>query len=254
MAPPLLDFDACRLSRLQSGYFFKTPRVEKIGIYDTTVWQIDKMSLCWKSRSEHLHAAKKQLDPANYQKFVVANPDGDEASDKPADNSDEESSRRLAEDMKKFTPSLQPPSHTLDQNDVFGCGMRDDYVHLGRPMMQDKASRDVKAIVWMHSSSETFPSIQSPEFPLKLENIRPLLDLLGMGSQTHVDALKEFFNARLPEGFPVQIELPLGVWPISAVVRFGNVEVGCKGDEGMFHIPGKADKYRAGEVIPSVVN
>jgi hypothetical protein len=210
------------------------------------------MSLRWKTRSEHLHAAKTQSMDAVTTKFVVANPDGDDVASS-LDSSEEASTRRLAQDMKKYTPSLKSPSNIPDFETVFGKHT-DEYLHLGRPMMQDVASRDVKAIVWMHSASDVLPSIQSPEFPLKLENIRPLLDLLGMGSQTHVDALKDFFNVKLPDGFPVQIELPLGFFPISALITFGNVGVGCEGGEELFHIPGKGDKYRAGEVIPSVVN
>lgn len=241
-----MAFDNCKLSRLQTGFFFAKDRTEKIGIYDTSVWQVDNMAIIWKTRSEHLDVESAKTAT----KFIVANPDATYSGDShPVD----ESSKKLEMEMKSFKASLPPPSPTtMTREQVFNDDLRDDYIHLGRPLKEETTSRDVKATVWMYDGeNSTLPSVQSNEFPITLQSIKPLLELLGMGSHTHVSNLSEFFNARLPPGFPVQVEIPLGLMPLSALVTFQNVLIGSKGfKDDLFRVPSRKDGYRPGEVIP----
>ncbi|KAJ3278241.1 Ankyrin repeat domain-containing protein 13C [Borealophlyctis nickersoniae] len=97
--------------------------------------------------------------------------------------------------------------------------------------------------------STTLPSIRSDSFPLKLSTLLPLLDLIGMGSNEHIRSLREFFNVQLPPGFPVKVEIPVGMLPLSAVVTFQNISSTCVIDDQVFVVPGKKQGYRFGEVV-----
>jgi hypothetical protein len=58
------------------------------------------------------------------------------------------------------------------------------------------------AQLWMTTEEINSGSLESlPD----LETIMPLLDLLGFGSNSHMNQLKEVMGAKLPEGFPVKI-------------------------------------------------
>lgn len=98
------------------------------------------------------------------------------------------------------------------------------------------------------SNSGPMP-IQSANFPIQVSSLIPLLELIGMGSNQHVRSLREFFNVQLPPGFPVKIEIPMNLLPLSAVITFQNIVSNPELDPAMFIIPGKKQGYRAGEVI-----
>ncbi|KAJ3023770.1 hypothetical protein HKX48_001298 [Thoreauomyces humboldtii] len=116
------------------------------------------------------------------------------------------------------------------------------------------------------------PSIRSDKFPLRFETVRPLIDLIGLDAPGHVQSLKEFFNVQMPPGFPgldsftesiitlhsanantlapsVQIEIPVGLLPLSARLTFQNISTTYVIDDSMFAIPGRKQGYRAGEVV-----
>ncbi|KAI9349996.1 GPCR-chaperone-domain-containing protein [Zopfochytrium polystomum] len=92
------------------------------------------------------------------------------------------------------------------------------------------------------------PPIQSADFPLQIGTVLPLLDLIGMASNQHVRSLREFFNVQLPPGFPVRVEVPINMTPLSAVVTFQNIVTEPKFAPKTFVIPGKKEGYRVGEV------
>ncbi|KAJ3087544.1 hypothetical protein HK102_010813 [Quaeritorhiza haematococci] len=339
VAVPQPDYSSFTISRSQTGFWpFRSDRNEKVGCWDTAVWQIDRMEFVWKTRTEHLDPSllgltngalpspssppgspklgldrgaegdggsssggssglfgslfgsgagtnnnNTTLSAPNTSEHVDLVDDDDKKSHDDLDDDedttaadDDEGSKpppvkRAFEELTRYRPSLEPPPPpTMSFDEFFGDpSKRDDFVHLGRPMQQESASRAVRATLWMYDAnrpkggrfrvmnadgSDTdggFPAIQSADFPLKVENLLPLLELMGMGTNGHVRALKEFFNIQLPAGFPVQVEIPLGMLPLSAVITFENISTTAEIDDNMFRIPGKKEGYRVGEVIKS---
>ncbi|KAI8807218.1 GPCR-chaperone-domain-containing protein [Cladochytrium replicatum] len=241
--------------------------------------------------------------------------------------------RKAFNDLQSFRPTLDPPPPpSTTYSEYFDPSFVDtSFLHLGRPMILRQHQRKFRGTLWMYdvyaesaaiataatTSSEQFdstlspswsdapnftdplnnynplPPIQSTDFPISIADMMPLLDLLGMSSNAHVRSLREFFNVQLPPGFPVQFEIPIGMLPISALTRVGNVKVGedvarafedenvktresVKGwreavapvklmggeaagtvvvEDGvdLFYVPGEKDGYRPGEVLGSEI-
>ncbi|KAI8820237.1 GPCR-chaperone-domain-containing protein [Fimicolochytrium jonesii] len=185
-----------------------------------------------------------------------------------------------------FRPTLDPPpsDSVVSYDDFFAESKLDEFLHVGRPMKIEHGVKKGSATLWMYNGAPIvhgasavaaqsvedseeaaatysfFPtvvqakptppiSIQSDEFPLKVETLWPLLDLIGMGADKNVGAFKEFLNKNLPPGFPVQIEIPVGLLPLSALVTFQNISTTFPIEDKMFAIPGKKEGYRRGEVV-----
>ncbi|KAI8805606.1 GPCR-chaperone-domain-containing protein [Cladochytrium replicatum] len=241
--------------------------------------------------------------------------------------------RKAFNDLQSFRPTLEPPPPpTTTYYDFFDPSLVDtSFLHLGRPMILRQTQRKLRGTLWMYdvyaesaaiataatAASEHFdstlspswsdapnftdplnhqnplPPIQSTDFPISIADMMPLLDLLGMSSNAHVRSLREFFNVQLPPGFPVQFEIPIGVLPISALTRVGNVKVGeevarafeeetaktresvkewreavapvklmagevsgkivVENEVDLFYVPGEKDGYRSGEVLGSEI-
>ena len=177
----------------------------------------------------------------------------------------------------KFRLSLPAPNIILDDvENVFDDNLINEPLYFGRPQKIETSSKNVQAKLWMYNSSSPTPpetvsqtswfsSTSSPdemklkprpEFPLSISNITPLLDLIGMGSNQHIRSLQDFFHVQLPPGFPVKVEIPLGMLPLSAVISFDDIKTCASGvgkdcflNDDLFHIPEKINGYMDGEVI-----
>ncbi|KAI8610750.1 GPCR-chaperone-domain-containing protein [Chytriomyces sp. MP71] len=189
------------------------------------------------------------------------------------------------EKLKAFRPSLPPlppPSYTWD---AFANANKD--VKVGRPQNVTDSRKEVSATIWMYDSTLPDPAAPDtptststtsllgwvarmaldttlgpspatptpsaparPQFPIQLSTLLPLLDLLGLRNE-HVRALRDFLHIQLPRGFPVRVEIPVSVLPLSAQVTFENVGVGaeCVLADTLFVVPGKRMGYVRGEVI-----
>lgn len=214
-------------------------------------------------------------------------------------------SKKALRELAKFRPTLDPPTPSkISYEEFFAEGKEKEYIHVGRELKLEQNSRSYQATLWMHdgqaaqvsdakheeikekdtAAAATYslfptivqatptppPSIQSKEFPITIQTVYPLLELIGMGTNEHVRSLKEFFNVQLPPGFPgkrscvfifaiqrltyllwfiVQIEIPIGMLPLSAVVTFQNISTTYPIDQNMFSVPGKKQGYRVGEVV-----
>ncbi|KAJ1563210.1 hypothetical protein HK405_004695 [Cladochytrium tenue] len=153
----------------------------------------------------------------------------------------------------RYTPAVDVKA--LPGNTV---GIEDCSQDGSRSPGQDKAGLVPSVLNWIGATGGPGPSgppvggpppIQSPEFPLQISTLLPLLDLIGMGSNQHIRSLREFFNVQLPPGFPVKVEVPINLTPLSAVVTFQNIVTDPKFDPSIFVIPDRKQGYRAGEVI-----
>ncbi|KAJ3167176.1 Ankyrin repeat domain-containing protein 13A [Geranomyces variabilis] len=200
-----------------------------------------------------------------------------------------EASKKAFRELAQFRPTLDPPTPPLvTAEEFFAPEHVDTFLHVGRPIVEESETKSYKATLWMYdedspatiealpprepkesilerdaAAAEAYtyfptivqatptppPSIRSKDFPLKIQTLLPLLELAGVGGGDHVAALKEFLNVQLPPGFPVQIEIPVGVLPLTARLTFQNISTTYPIDHNMFAIPGKKEGYRAGEVI-----
>jgi hypothetical protein len=130
-----------------------------------------------------------------------------------------------------------------------------EYLHLGRQLELEKQTKSLKATLWMNDpslesiSTLSLDSSKPRKFPIKITSLLPLLELIGMGSQNHVKTLLEFFNVQLPPGFPVQVEIPMDLLPLSATISFKNVHLEKEIKPEIFSIPSLKDGFVIGNVI-----
>ncbi|TPX76440.1 hypothetical protein CcCBS67573_g02307 [Chytriomyces confervae] len=189
--------------------------------------------------------------------------------------------------LKAYRPSLNPPPlQSVTWEDFCNPSKK---LALGRVHSVKESQKQISATLWMYNpddgkpaepdsssllgwvakmavdaaiGSTTSPGLTSQQdaskptsFPIKLKTLLPLLDLMGMRND-HVRSLKDFLSVKLPPGFPVKIEIPINVLPLSAVVTFANVKVrGTQEDpaqflsDSLFVIPGKRMGYLKGDVV-----
>ena len=83
------------------------------------------------------------------------------------------------------------------------------------------------------------------------------MGMLGLQS-SHVKSITSILENEMPPGFPVQLDIPigtqfasltLGVLPLSARIRLGNIEEGCDKEDSFFAIPGTSDGYIKGDIF-----
>jgi len=147
-----------------------------------------------------------------------------------------------------------PPPSDIQFEDYFFL-KEPGYLHLGRPQEIEESKLKFKAVLWVSSQEScirdpdfingTIPLPERP-FPMKIEQLYPVLDILGFGSNSHINTLKDVLNATLPDGFPVQIEIPV-FNVFSALISFDNYNTEFKIGEDHFKVP--FDEYEAGVII-----
>ncbi|KAJ3413693.1 Ankyrin repeat domain-containing protein 13C [Chytridiales sp. JEL 0842] len=293
IAPPEIDFQGFNLNRAQSGFWsFKVDKNEKVGPWETQVWNVDSFEIENRSRTEHLEVEplpiKTKHERARAAKLArkkagglqVANADSDDESEEWASaavetNGNDESyeewtlAKKHFHELSAFRPTLTaPPEPTVTFEEFFDELQLDKYLHIGREPQVKSTKKTFKGTMWMYNGGpktaeelQTLgtstasdvgpPAIQSPAFPIQLSTLLPVLELIGMGSNQHIRSLREFFNVQLPPGFPVKVEMPLGILPLSAAITFQNISTTHDFGTDIFNIPGKKQGYRAGEVIKS---
>ncbi|KAG0271844.1 Ankyrin repeat domain-containing protein 13C [Linnemannia exigua] len=196
----------------------------------------------------------------------------------------EEAEAEMAEHLDErlaFRPSLPPPAPTTvtfeQYFDATVTTVGD--MHLGRPLEQKESRRTFGATLWMYenqhpaggstlslssstdatchengsvtsvaSSGSGTGASASPSFPLTIEKILPLLEVIGMDNNRLVGKLKEFLEYKLPPGFPIRANIP--VYPsLSADVTFVNYDAHKVIEDEMFEVPGEGQGYSEGFVI-----
>jgi len=147
-----------------------------------------------------------------------------------------------------------PPPSEIQFEDYFFLE-KPGYLHLGRKQEIEESKLKFKATIWV-SNEES--SVKDPEyidgskslperpFPMKIEQLYPVLDILGFGSNNHISTLRDVLNATLPEGFPVQIEIPV-FNVFSALISFDNYTSDFEIGEDHFKVP--FDEYKPGIII-----
>ncbi|KAG0202555.1 hypothetical protein BGX33_009586 [Mortierella sp. NVP41] len=181
-----------------------------------------------------------------------------------------------------FRPSLPPPPPTtVTFEQYFDAAVTTvGDMHLGRPLEQKESRKTFGATLWMYenhrpangasssvtsltdtthhenlsatsvssSASGTGTAATAPTFPLTIEKILPLLEVIGMDNNRLVGKLKEFLEYKLPPGFPIRANIP--VYPsLSADVTFVNYDAHKIIEDEMFEVPGEDQGYTEGFVI-----
>lgn len=101
--------------------------------------------------------------------------------------------------------SLPPPSDFPDVSFEDYFFMKPPgYLHLGRPQELDESKLKFKATLWISNEESTLrdpdlntnaTSIPQRPFPMKIEQLYPILDILGFGSNDHISTLRDILNA-----------------------------------------------------------
>ncbi|KAF9391445.1 Ankyrin repeat domain-containing protein 13C [Podila verticillata] len=177
----------------------------------------------------------------------------------------EEEIEDLLEEKLIYRESLPLPPPTTVTFDEYFDTSKPGEIHLGRPLEQKESHKTFGATLWMyennntahsseHRHSESLPGadgeeqLQRPQFPLTIEKILPLLEVIGMDNNRLVGKLKEFLEFKLPPGFPIRANIP--VYPsLSADVTFVNYDAQRIIADDMFDIPDEDDGYQEGFVI-----
>ena len=76
--------------------------------------------------------------------------------------------------------------------------------------------------------------------------VEPLLVFLGW-TPASIPALKENLQKHIPEGFPVQTELPMGM--LTLLLSIVDLSFECRADDRFFDIPSKTEGYRTGDIM-----
>ncbi|KAI1311588.1 Ankyrin repeat domain-containing protein 13C [Mortierella claussenii] len=196
----------------------------------------------------------------------------------PDDDEDEDDDR--VDPRSIFRESLPPPPPPTITFEEYFDPSKQGELHLGRPLEQKESRKTFGATLWMYdnnhaadgSSSGTLHNNKStasiaassvapqdstksgsskpaaPQFPLTIEKILPLLEVVGMDNNRLVGKLKEFLEFQLPPGFPIRANIP--VYPsLSADVTFVNYDAQREIEDTMFEVPGVKDGYSEGFVI-----
>ncbi|KAF9366264.1 Ankyrin repeat domain-containing protein 13C [Mortierella sp. NVP85] len=218
------------------------------------------------------------------------NGNGDEGhsdEDDGEDDDDDESARAI---YRESLPPPPPPSLTFDE---YFDPSKPGELHIGRPLELKETRKAFGATLWMYDSNGTgsnngigsskssttsllhenasqisiaASSVASqdslvhgakkaagPQFPLTIEKILPLLEVVGMDNNRLVGKLREFLEFQLPPGFPIRANIP--VYPtLSADVTFVNYDAQRVIEDEMFEVPGEKDGYTEGLIIRSIAD
>ena len=289
-APPDFISTDLLVKRVQSGFLWAKPKTDLIGGIECDVYKFDKFHIITRIRREHLlvdpptsmrkmellqeeneriNALKLMNKPkvvAPKTQFKIANPD-DECTLDSSERDISDLERRMNEckpgfrideaelDYEEYTATrdafaqfntfrgslVEPTPYPIKVEEYFSdCTLN---IELGREQVITEHRHDLTSSIWITDSPQVIEII-------KVDTLKPLIELMGMGANGHLHALLDLFNLKgMPTGFPLQIELPIGVLPLSAVVSFENIEklqTETMDSAQMFCIP---EEYIEGDVI-----
>ena len=189
------------------------------------------------SDSEY-EAAKKMVDMKikNYKAGYRNFPDFED------DDEQTKKARTAFEELALFRPSLDPPPKPSISAAEYK--LKNEPMHLGRPLMIESNEHEFSGRLWMYEPTGD-PLVDLETVPFKVETLYPMLSLMGINNE-HLRSLDNFMSQTLPNGFPVQIEIPIGILPLSCMINFKNITRSCDKGDDWFKLP---SGYRAGEVI-----
>uniref|UniRef100_A0A183BYB5 ANK_REP_REGION domain-containing protein n=1 Tax=Globodera pallida TaxID=36090 RepID=A0A183BYB5_GLOPA len=191
---------------VQAKNLLQFPKWDYVGEYKAYFYHIKRLQLITRKRREHLSQEDLKWNKEMKQwKQMFANgsvPDADQSCSDEDDASmagcsdDAEGTGGSASDDSLYRPSLTPPPQPSISWSQYLRGS-DELSHLGRPIQAKVTSKDFNGTLAM-----------STDFPLSLNIVLDILAMLEPVNPT-MAKLRELCNARLPDGFPVRIEMPI---------------------------------------------
>lgn len=216
--------------RQQAGLFgLGGDREERIGVYNTQVYDVHDIEVVAKYRREHLVARKASTDkggaPCNGGGKAAGGEGG--GLDSPESLGSEEllatlekpetQVEEMISDARKsllqFVPSLpRPRLPAITESEFFvSTAVPLPYLHVGRRMEQSEKSKKFQVSVWV-----------ADNFPLTIQQLVPFFEIMTLGNK-NFEKLQEFISLDLPPGFPVRIEIPLFAF-LAAQITFLNFQ------------------------------
>lgn len=235
MSSDLIDIELksadIQFNRTTCGWIWKADKMEKVGNYEAALYNFNNVYLVTKKRREHLKDEDIKRNKTAYKALVYAlkfgkrpnQSDLDEISDKKVDEPDIESLDEEDGGEAQHRESLPPPPTTNVTWEEYCQAEPGNFPTLGREPKCKITKTAVKASVAM-----------SREFPLSKNEF---VDLLSVVPLKLFKKLKEFVELRLPEGFPIRVDIPIFSF-LNARITFEDFAfLNTPVDESLFDIP-----------------
>lgn len=196
-------------TRAQSGWIFREDRKETVaGQYESDLYTVNGLVLESRKRREHLSMDDLQKNKALLESFTKGgNMQDFDQNGEPV--------RRA---------SLNPPPEKDITWDQYIDAEVNNYPRLGRELVYKETSKTFKATVAMSS-----------DFPLSVEMLLNVLEVTAPFK--HFAKLRDFVMTKLPNGFPVKIEIPI-LPTVTAKITFQHFEFFDKIEDDLFVVPG----------------
>ncbi|GAB1599421.1 ankyrin repeat domain-containing protein 13C-B-like isoform X2 [Argonauta hians] len=193
--------------RMKSGWLFKEDKTELVGTFTADYYNIGGLILESRKRREHLTLEDLQRNKALQENFCKGAMMEDIGQTK-------QHERRC---------SLAPPSKPCVKWEDYIDSFPGSFPCLGRTPISKENCKTYKATVAM-----------SEDFPMAVEELLDVLEVIAPFKQ--FQKLREFMTTKLPNGFPVKLELP--VFPtVTATVTFTKFEWLDELHDSLFVIP-----------------
>lgn len=236
MSTDIMDFELkstnLQMTRLTSGWIWKADKTEVVGKYNTALYNFNNVFIVTRKRREHLTEKDLKRNKMAHKsalhmiKFGLGSKEMEDGAEGEGENSDNRSdSQEDSEEAEvQHRESLSPPPPTNVSWKQY-CQAEPPGRHpiLGRAPKCKVVKTAFKASVAM---SDDFP-ITKDEF----------LDLLSIVPLKLFKKLKEFIEMRLPDGFPVRLDIPVFSFLTARITFEDFAFVDGPVEESLFTIP-----------------
>ncbi|KAK4878130.1 hypothetical protein RN001_010636 [Aquatica leii] len=194
--------------RAQSGWIFREDKKELVaGQYESDLYTVNGLILESRKRREHLSHDDLQKNKALLESFTKG--------------SNIQSFDQNGIPVRRS--SLSPPPEKNVTWDEYITANVSNYPRLGRDLVYKESSKSFKATIAM-----------SLDFPLSVEMLLNVLEVIAPFK--HFSKLRDFITFKLPNGFPVKVEIPI-LPTITAKVTFQHFEFRNNMNNDLFTTP-----------------
>lgn len=181
--------------RAQSGWIFREDKKEIVaGQYESELYAVHGLLLESRKRREHLSHDDLQKNKALIESFTRGS------------NNQHFDQHGVPVRRTSLSP---PPDKNVTWQDYIAADMN-NYPRLGRELVYKECTKSFKATIAM-----------SCDFPLSVEMLLNVLEVIAPFK--HFSKLRDFITFKLPNGFPVKVEIPI-LPTITAKVTFQQFE------------------------------
>lgn len=216
-----------QLTRSSNGWIWKSDKSEKIGNYNAALYNFNNIFLVTKKRREHLSADDIKRNKAAFRgamdllKFGK-NCDKDDKHQASAEEEEENDSNHSSRPERTRESLERPPPPDATWS---------DYI-LSEPGKHPRLAREHKVKI-VENAFKASVAI-SQDFPMSKSDLFELLSIIPL---KHFKKMQEFIELKLPDGFPVRLDIPLLPF-LSARITFSEFAfIDGPVDESLFSIP-----------------